>query len=224
MGYNRSQDITPYLGHGTLDKHRLIMAFSGLRSDFLLGASAALHASRGHAPPPSRQRTSIGLLNGSRKEGRKKKNGGVSLLPSGCRWPRAPPKKQKTKLPEIYVCGCEQASARLVRLIGIRQHPAAEDGRGVRFVWLMAEPIRKHRLGLVPMTETLLQITFGPIAGRRRATTSCTTTECVGFLMHWQVWDVLKKFTLPFKCPIYIYMYIYLFFIFFFSGRLANIR
>lgn len=72
MGYNRSQDITPYLGHGTLDKHRLIMAFSGLRSDFLLGASAALHASRGHAPPPSRQRTSIGLLNGSKKEGRRR--------------------------------------------------------------------------------------------------------------------------------------------------------
>lgn len=68
MGYNRSQDITPYLGHGAQDKHRLIMAFSGLQSDFLLGASAALHASRGHAPP-SRQQTSIGLLNGRRKEG-----------------------------------------------------------------------------------------------------------------------------------------------------------
>lgn len=32
MGYNCSQDIKLYLGHGWLNKHLLIMSFSGLRS------------------------------------------------------------------------------------------------------------------------------------------------------------------------------------------------
>lgn len=33
MAHNRSRDIKLYLGHGKLDKHLLIMAFIGLRSD-----------------------------------------------------------------------------------------------------------------------------------------------------------------------------------------------
>lgn len=46
MGYNCSQDITPYLGHSQLDKHLLIMAFSGLRSD-LSNTLRTLNGSQG---------------------------------------------------------------------------------------------------------------------------------------------------------------------------------
>lgn len=50
-------------------------------------------------------------------------------------------KKQKQNLPQIYVCGCELASARLVGLTGVRQQPvqlnAAVKVMRVRFVFLI---------------------------------------------------------------------------------------
>lgn len=125
MGYNRSQDITPYLGHGELDKHRLIMAFSGLRSDFLLA----------HPPlsmPPEAMRhhhtsrpASVFLMAAGRKDERRRT---VEFLSShqAVAGRLLQLKKTDQKLLQIYVCGCELASARLVGLIGIRQHPPAE--------------------------------------------------------------------------------------------------
>lgn len=126
MGYNRSQDITAYLGHGALDKHRLIMAFSGLRSDFLLvhpplctPPEAMRHH---HASGPA----SVFLMAAGRKDERRQTVEFLSSHQAVAGRLLHLKKTKQSKNSRRFMFVSVNWSTRLVGLVGIRQLPTAD--------------------------------------------------------------------------------------------------